>query len=365
MLNKLDKKIVEVIKFLNLNGGICYLTGGFVRDHFLGVQSYDVDIEVHNLSFLDLKDLLSTKYEIETIGKFAIIKIKDIPNLDIACPRQEKLIGKNHTDFDIEVDEHLDLEVATSRRDFTMNALMFNTKTEELFDFYNGINDIKNKKIKHVSDKFSEDNLRALRAFSFASRFNLTIDKSTLALIQNMEVTNLSKTRIVNEFEKIITSRYPCIGINLLSLYYPELFSLNNKIQCKFNRFVQGEFIVNTSIMLYLYSYYKEVTPYITQRKNDVMEIQKILNLLEFSDAYNYASKDKLFNILVIFDNYQYNCILVLRALQKCEFLEILLKKHETFKVGIEKYTGHYFLEKGCEPRKIKEFQKNKIIDML
>ena len=59
-------------------------------------------------------------------------------DFDISLPRKEVKTGERHTDFDIEFDENLEPRDGARRRDFTVNALMYNPKTGKIYDLFGG-----------------------------------------------------------------------------------------------------------------------------------------------------------------------------------------------------------------------------------
>lgn len=86
-------------------------------------------------------------------------------------PRRESRTGAGHRDFAVAVDPFLPPQVAASRRDFTINAMMMDVLSGEILDFFGGRRDLQNHIIRHVSDaSFADDALRAYRAAQFAAR---------------------------------------------------------------------------------------------------------------------------------------------------------------------------------------------------
>ena len=202
-------------------GGTVYYVGGCVRDEFLNKESKDIDLEIHNIEPIKLKEILSKFGEVEEVGaSFGILMIKGL-DIDFAMPRRERVIGCTHTSFQIQVDPYLGIYEASRRRDFTFNALMKNCKTGEIIDHFGGIEDIKNKVIRHVDDKrFIEDPLRVLRACQFASRFSFNISEDTKELCSKIDITTLPKKRIFDEFDKACTK-------GNLGIFLKELISMN------------------------------------------------------------------------------------------------------------------------------------------
>jgi len=185
-----------------------YFVGGCVRDEILGINPKEFDIEVYDID-PETFDKLMQKLGAKGVGKsFFVYKWK---NFDISLPRTETKTSKGHRGFKVAITQ--DEKTASRRRDFTMNALMKNIFTAQILDFWGGINDIKNKTIRHIDDKtFVEDPLRVLRAMQFASRLKFKVDKKTVQLCRTLNLDELSRERIFMEFEKMFKSRYLYYG---------------------------------------------------------------------------------------------------------------------------------------------------------
>lgn len=238
-------------------GGKVYLVGGIVRDEFLNRENKDVDIEVHFPKPFgydemnenekskkrkeciaefeaDLRTFLKEGKSLSLVGSsFGVYRIGHY-DVDITLPRTEKAIGMGHKDFDVSVDPFLDCETAAKRRDFTMNAMMKDVVTGEILDFFGGLDDIKEKKIRHVNDEtFQEDPLRVLRAAQFAARFGFSIADETRELSTAMDISTVVKERIMGEMEKaLLKAERPSIffeelrKMNHLNVWFPELKAL-------------------------------------------------------------------------------------------------------------------------------------------
>jgi poly(A) polymerase/tRNA nucleotidyltransferase (CCA-adding enzyme) len=121
------------------------------------------------------------------------------------------------------------IEDDLKRRDFTCNAMAYRVSapSEEqkvLIDLYKGQEDIKDMSLKTVGDaqeRFSEDALRMLRAVRFAVNLGFTIDSEVMfAITKNNELLKkISTERIRDEFEKIILSPEPAIGVGMLQKF--------------------------------------------------------------------------------------------------------------------------------------------------
>lgn len=186
-----------------------YLVGGSVRDMCLNTPLHDVDIEVYDMS-PELFDSVMQKCGAVGVGKsFFVYKLGDI---DFSLPRTERKSGVGHRAFDIEVCN--DEKEASRRRDFSMNAMMLNIFTEELLDFWGGVESIAHKRIALIDEvRFKEDSLRVLRAVQFSARLGFKIEPKTLEVMQGISLLDLSKPRILWEFEKLFRASYLHYGL--------------------------------------------------------------------------------------------------------------------------------------------------------
>lgn len=214
----------QVLDDLAIHGRV-YLVGGIVRDMLLfkRVDYHDVDVEIYDIEPHDLETLLSKYGHVNTIGKaFGIYKLDVLPHFDFALPRIEKKNGNSHKDFDVVVDQHLDLKQACLRRDFTVNALMYDYQTGELIDFFHGVEDLDRHVLRMVNkETFQEDPLRVLRLAQFISRLEFGVDLQTKAIcidmVQKGMLKHLSKERIFEEYNKLLMAPIPSLGIVFLS----------------------------------------------------------------------------------------------------------------------------------------------------
>ncbi|MBP6884880.1 MAG: CCA tRNA nucleotidyltransferase [Candidatus Pacebacteria bacterium] len=116
------------------------------------------------------------------------------------------------------------IEEDLKRRDFTCNAMAYSISHETLIDLYKGQQDIKDKVLRTVGDadeRFNEDALRMLRAVRFAVNLGFTIStETTEAILKNSDlIKKISTERIRDEFEKIILSPEPAVGVGMLQKF--------------------------------------------------------------------------------------------------------------------------------------------------
>lgn len=234
--HKIFAMISEVADELNVE---CYVIGGFVRDLFLQRKSEDIDVVVIG-SGIELAEKLSKRIKGSKLSVFknfgtAQIKWKNL-EVEFVGARKESY----RADSRKPIVEDGTLEDDQNRRDFTINALALCLNKErfgELIDPFNGISDIKNKIIKtplNPDVTFNDDPLRMMRCIRFSAQLQFYIEENTFEAISRVKerISIISKERIVDELNKIMASKIPSIGFELLKrsglleLIMPDLYKL-------------------------------------------------------------------------------------------------------------------------------------------
>ena len=203
-----DEKSRRACEFLareaQAAGGRAYCVGGCVRDALLGVEPKDVDVEIYGLEADKIEKILSKKFRFEIVGKsFGVWILKGL-EIDVSMPRTERKTGAGHKAFKIEGDPFLPVKDACARRDFTINAILYDILSGEIIDPFGGRDDLQKKILRHTSERFREDPLRVLRAMQFAARFNMQVAPETVEICSKIEMENLPEERIFEEWKKLI-----------------------------------------------------------------------------------------------------------------------------------------------------------------
>ena len=144
-----------------------YLVGGAVRDQLLGKEPKERDWVVVGSS----PDEMIAK-GFKQVGKDFPVFIHPKSGEEYALARTERKSGHGYTGFNFNTSSNVSLEEDLERRDLTINAIA-QDDSGNLIDPLNGQKDILEKKLRHVSDAFSEDPLRVLRIARFKSDFCL------------------------------------------------------------------------------------------------------------------------------------------------------------------------------------------------
>ncbi len=237
----------DILKELRSIGVLPILVGGCIRDSLLNLPIKDYDIELFNIDSLEkVQNILKKFGSVKEVGKSFGVVILSTPeyDFDFALARLEKKIDFGHRGFEITTDSNLSFEQASLRRDFTINSIGYDYFKKEFLDPNNGIEDLKNRRLKHIRDNsFIEDPLRVYRAAQLSSRFELQFDKKTFQLckkmVDNNELLELPKERVFEEFKKLfLKSHKPSRGFEILRelgvlKHFPELQALVGCIQDK------------------------------------------------------------------------------------------------------------------------------------
>jgi tRNA nucleotidyltransferase (CCA-adding enzyme) len=213
------------------------LAGGCVRDWLLGRVPTDFDVEVYGIDDERLLRALGHHGRVDAVGRsFGVFKLTQADGAihDFSLPRRDSKVGPGHRGFHTAPDPSLDPREAAARRDFTLNAMLWNLRRGELWDFFGGRSDLGRGILRHTSSAFTEDPLRVLRGMQFAGRFALAGAPETLALCRGIAASHaeLPAERIREEWIKwAAKSTRPSAGLVFLKdagwlMHYPELAAL-------------------------------------------------------------------------------------------------------------------------------------------
>ncbi|SDJ30762.1 CCA tRNA nucleotidyltransferase [Chryseobacterium jejuense] len=244
-INLTQNKNLKLFKIISeaaeRNNQSVYIVGGYVRDLLMKRKaSTDIDfvteqsgIELAQNVALDIDPKLKVSV-FKTYGT-AMIKYKDL-ELEFVGARKESYT-ENSRKPEVEGGT---LEDDQKRRDFTINAMAISLNKDnfgELIDPFNGIEDLEKEILRtplEPAQTYSDDPLRMMRAVRFASTLHFTIEENSLeAIKQEAErIKIVSMERIMVEFNKIMLSEKPSVGLKLmeqtglLKLIIPELIEL-------------------------------------------------------------------------------------------------------------------------------------------
>mgnify|MGYP001167850600 FL=1 len=178
-----------------------YLVGGAIRDKLLGLEPKEKDWVVVGSTPNEMKE-----NGFKQVGKDFPVFIHPKSGEEYALARTERKSGHGYTGFEFNTDSSVTLEEDLERRDLTINAIA-EDEFGNLIDPFKGQEDITNKKLRHVSDAFSEDPLRVLRLARFKVKFSdFSIVPETVLKVREIvnsgELNHLTGERIWLELYK-------------------------------------------------------------------------------------------------------------------------------------------------------------------
>lgn len=230
----LSKGALKAIEMLNNAGYEAYAVGGCVRDAIMNIEINDFDITT-SATPEEMQQVFKNERTYETGIKHGTITfVYENENVEITTYRLDGEYEDNRRPKSVEFTKSLENDL--KRRDFTMNAIVYNN-SEGYIDMFGGIEDIKNKTIRAIGnpkDRFNEDALRILRAIRFASKLGFEIEENTKKAMLECKhlLHNISGERIAAEINKFVLGSNVKKAIldhyDILSEIIPEFEAMHN-----------------------------------------------------------------------------------------------------------------------------------------
>ena len=215
--NAVFDAVRKVLKILRSAGFPAYVVGGAVRDLVLGRVPDDVDM-VTTARPDEVKKLFP---EAEMVGAcFGVVLVKVHGEVfEVATCREERLYQDGRRPDEVIFTDDFQLDV--QRRDFTVNAMLYDPESGEVLDFTGGLQDAAMKILRVVgepSERFAEDYLRMLRAIRFAARLDFEIDHAAWQAIADMAhlTDKLAVERVRAELEMMLCGSNPGRALRML-----------------------------------------------------------------------------------------------------------------------------------------------------
>lgn len=229
----LEEPLPQIAAAVRDAGGRALLVGGYVRDFLLGIPSKDVDIEVFGLSLDALERVLARFGKVTHAGRaFGVLRIKGV-EADFSLPRTDSKVARGHTGFAVTYAPEMPFEDAARRRDVTINSIGYDILDEKLLDPLGGRRDLDARVLRATDSRhFAEDPLRGLRVARFAARFEMTADDELTHLCRNLDLSELSVERILDELDEILLKpARPSIAFEFLRetsllTFFPEIAAM-------------------------------------------------------------------------------------------------------------------------------------------
>lgn len=283
----LPKDVIFILNKIKQHNFKAYCVGGGIRDLLLGLMPKDYDITT-NARPTDIKEIFKDFYYLDVGEKYGTISVKyHYKFYEITTFRKDiNYHDYRRPDYVVFSD---DLFEDLSRRDFTINALAYNTE-DGLIDYYDGLTDLNNKTIRAVGNpyiRFEEDALRIMRAIRFAVTYDFKIEEKTFEAMKNKQnnLLKISHERLQSEFFKIIVfidSSKWMIYQEFFEIFIPELKSVEyNKERLQLLENLEKDLIQRLAIILY--SFQEKSTMILKRLKCSnqlINDVQKLINYL-------------------------------------------------------------------------------------
>ena len=196
-----------------------YIVGGAVRDALLGLRASDIDVATEATP-AQVKSFLSSVRAVgsgsffdvgEKFGTVGTVVGRGIrrQTVEITTLRTESGYADHRHPQNISFTK--DLAADAGRRDFTVNAIYYDSSAKQLIDFYSGLGDAMAKRLRFVgeaAERITEDPLRVLRAVRIAATLDFSLAPQSVAAINTHKclIASVSGQRIFAELNKIVTS---------------------------------------------------------------------------------------------------------------------------------------------------------------
>lgn len=211
MYINLPKSVKFIIEKIKEHGEEAYIVGGCVRDSILGIlpNDYDITTSAKPNKIIDIfkgYKIIENGIKHGTVGILIEDEVYEITTYRVEGEYEDNRRPKN-VEFTSKLVDDL------KRRDFTINAMAYNEE-DKLIDYFDGVKDLHDKKIRTVGnpdERFIEDGLRIIRAIRFSSKLGFDIEKETFESIKRNSsiLKNISRERVSDEIKKIILSENP------------------------------------------------------------------------------------------------------------------------------------------------------------
>jgi poly(A) polymerase len=261
----ISSNALKVLYRLKEAGFQGFLVGGAVRDLLLGIKPKDFDVATNalpeevrhvfrNSRLVGRRFRLAHVFfgreiiEVATFRAAAAPEREDAEDADLdqgsdAAPLDEDIgppdyappveaerrTDSEHRAFDesgriLRDNIYGTIEEDVWRRDFSANSLYYNIDDFSIWDFVDGVRDIKERRLKLIGDpetRYREDPVRMLRAVRFAAKLDFSIDSATEVPITQLAnlVDGVPPARLFDECLKLFLSGFGAKSFKLLEQY--------------------------------------------------------------------------------------------------------------------------------------------------
>jgi poly(A) polymerase len=213
-VSHLDPDAVKVVQRIQQMGCRAYIVGGSIRDLLLGRKPKDYDV-VTDAHPQELRRMFANSRIIGRRFRLVHVVFRGNKVIEVSTARSlptNREQAKNSEELLLHRDNQFGtFKEDAARRDFTINALIFDIKNETIVDYAGGFEDIEARVVRVIGNpdiSFPEDPVRMYRAVKFAALLGLDLDPATFRAIQKYKnlLTKASTSRLHEEYNKIFRS---------------------------------------------------------------------------------------------------------------------------------------------------------------
>lgn len=203
---RIAHEALTVTRRLERAGHQAYIVGGAVRDLLIGISPKDYDIATdahprHVRKLFRRSRIIGKRFQLvhvyvqESILEVATFRALPDEDADHSTREANNLFGTMAEDV--------------KRRDFTMNALYYDPKQEQIVDYVGGVADIRQKRVRVLNPaetSFAEDPVRMIRAIRYAATTGFKIPGKVSRTIRRMSdrLANCPISRLTEEMFKML-----------------------------------------------------------------------------------------------------------------------------------------------------------------
>ncbi len=252
------KDAYKIVRHLRQAGYKAYYVGGAVRDMVMGRAPKDIDIAT-DASPEQVAGLFERTYPVGAKFGVTLVKMGE-RTYEVARFRSDGVYEDGRRPAVVTFTDEIE---DVRRRDFTMNALLYDPEEKRVIDHVGGVDDINNKIVRAIgipSQRFGEDRLRILRCIRFAAGLEFTIEPKTFSALKAAapSVGEVSAERIGEELAKMFSGAHPDRALTLLDetglleVLLPEIAAMRG-VEQPLEFHPEGDVYTHTLIMLGMY----------------------------------------------------------------------------------------------------------------
>jgi poly(A) polymerase len=220
---------LKVLYRLKSAGFEAFLVGGGVRDLLLDRHPKDFDVvtnadpdQIHDL-FRNCR-LIGRRFRLAHV-RFGrdIVEVATFRAANVVDPEDD---DRAHSDSGRILRDNVYGTIGEDvwRRDFTVNALYYNITDFSIWDYVDGVRDVRARTLRLIGDpekRYREDPVRMLRAVRFAAKLDFTLAPETAAPIASLGslLNDVPSARLFDELLKLFQSGYAVRSFELLVQY--------------------------------------------------------------------------------------------------------------------------------------------------